>query len=315
MKLFEKMQPLAGNMDGIHIIGNILLSRMMGLEEVLTPETVGKLADPAQTVCFVNPGPSARTEEALGFLNAGVDENGKPMLLVLANAGYNMLHKGLNRADYFVANHPGSAMVEGIETLGDHDMEYLIASMAPAGADPQNPSVIEALMAKGRTPKIWHAEVTGVTSFKDDIVSVGTASGAPVAAMALFAAMGYKKFQFFGMDGSSQYAVDLADTQRMHDYLKSLPEEDMSVQVGEKIFTVNRTFWAQTQELMTFITHYPEAVESIKFSGQTANAAIFNSWDGQKFTCGPIKVLEAPPAPTQSNDGQDQGPEPFTPSL
>ncbi|MCK6419143.1 MAG: hypothetical protein L6Q57_09480 [Alphaproteobacteria bacterium] len=300
MSIFKKLQPLfpslspghVGDMNIAHINGNIAISTHLGLKEVLTPETVGKIGNANDTVCIINPGPSARTQEVLDYLNGGLAKDGRSLVRVLANAGYGMLSKGLNRAEYFVTHHPDNKVVGGIVGLGNANLEYLVASTSPAGADPANPSVIEHLQSKGREPKIWHPHVEGVTDHGDEKVSVGTGSGAPIAALALFAAMGYRKFEVFGMDGSVEYAVDLAYTPAMTAYLQGLKDSEMAVSVCGKVFTVVRDFWPQTLELMHFLRTYPDAVQSIKFSGNTANAAIFNSWDGQKFNCGPIEEIK-----------------------
>lgn len=310
MIVFDKLQPLSpstdnryvGDMRKDHIVGNITISRESVLEQVLTQDTVGKIADPEATVCIINPGPSARTPETLAYLNGSVAKDGSRLVRVLANAGYAMLAKGLTTAEFFVTHHPENKVVEGIPGLGDHDLQYLVSSASPAGADPENPSVIEHLESKGRYPKIWHAHIEGVTDFEHSHrVAVGTGSGAPIAALALFAAMGYKKFEVFGMDGSAEYAVDLADTPTMNAYLKNLKSTEMAVSVGGKMFTVTRDFWPQTRELMDFLQNYPDAVNSLNFSGNTANAAIFNSWNGREFTCGPILVHDtaSPGADTQ----------------
>ena len=294
MRIYERLQPLLGDMNPDHIRGNVALSTALGLPELLTPETAGTIGDPETTVCIVNPGPSARTEESLAALNAGVDGNGKPMLIVLANAGYLMLERGLLRADAFVTNHPESAPAK-LPGMGDRDLEYLVASMAPAGADPENPSIFELLAEKGRSVRLWHAHVDGGPDFGDGKVSVGTGSGAPVTALALYSAMGYRRFRIYGMDGSSQYAVDLGDSKAMSDYLQGLKDNEMAVRVGRDTFTVTRDFWPQTLEVLKLVEAYPEAVRSLRFSGATANAAIFNTPDGRPNM--DFEVLDKPGSP------------------
>lgn len=303
--IFPKLQPLSGDMNPAHIRGNVAASTELGLEEVLTDETVRLNPDRDATICIVNPGPSARTQEVMDYLNGAVAKDGGRMIRVLASAGYGMLSRGLATAEYCVVHHPGNIylekdatgqMVERIPGFGDRALQYLVASMATAGADPNNPSVFDLLMSKGHKPKIFHAHVEGVTSFPEDKIGVGTGSGAPVAALVLFAALGHRKFEVFGMDGSSAYAIDLSDTAAMQAYLQGLKDNEMAVNVGGRVFTITKDFWAQTQELMGFLRDYPEAVQSIRFSGDTANAAIFNSWDGRRFNCGPIAVLQKPSA-------------------
>jgi hypothetical protein len=312
MIIFDKLSPKTPNEGSDHegdfrvssIQRNIATTAHFGLLEVLTTDNAGKIGDPNTTVCIVSPGPSARAPEVLSYLNAGHDDKGKEMLIVLASAGYGMLGRGLTKAHAWVAHHSNNTyaspneqgqMVETIPGLGDRkDIQYLVSSMSPTGVDPDKPSLFDLLAQKGITPQIWHAHIEGVTDFGDDKVSVGTGSGAPVAAMALFAAMGYRKFEFFGMDGSSAYDIDVNDTPTTQKYLQGLKDQEMAVSVGGKVFTVTRAFWPQTLEVMDFLKNYPEAVQSIKFSGNTANAAIFNSWNGREFTCGEIKILEKP---------------------
>ncbi len=296
MIIFEKLQPLHKDFDPAEANANARISMEMGFAEALGFDSDAPVVpdDLDCTIALVNPGPSARTEDSLALLNSGYDLQGNPMKVVLCNAGYGMLERGLKRADAFVSNLPGSSPAK-FPTFGDMDIPYYLASMCPAGADPENPSVFDHLVnaGKGDNIRLWHAHFEGCIAYENRH-SVGTGSGAPVAALALFAAVGYKRFAIFGMDGSSEYAVDLGDPERMKKYVETLKQEEVGVRVGQKVFTATRAFLPQTREIMNFLREYPEAVQSIRFSGDTANAALFNDWHSGVDLDSKLEVLDVP---------------------
>lgn len=291
MRVYEKLQPLVSNIDLDDAQGNIATTKG-AFPELLTPDNLGKIGDPDTTVWIVNPGPSARTPDVLEKLNSRKDESGKCAIIVVAGMGYSMLDKGLKHADACVFNRPDTTFVQHLPTLGDEKIDYLMASMVPAGVNSNNLSVFDVLSSKGCVTKLWHAHIDGVAEFGDDVVSVGTGSGAPVAALALYSAMGYRKFEIFGMDGSSAYDGIHGDQTGIQSWLQSLKDNEMAVRVGGKQFTVAKEFWPQTKEVLSFLQNYPDAVHSLRFSGNTANAAIFNTPDGKPNL--DIEILDAP---------------------
>lgn len=104
------------------------------------------------------------------------------------------------------------------------------------------------------------------------------------------------------MDGSAQYVVDTDHSLESQAQRLELQDQEIGVQVSGKIFKATREFWPQTLEVFQFLKDYPDAVHSLHFSGDTANAAIFNTPNG---TPRPFQVLG-------SNDGlqADTFPEP-----
>ncbi len=271
MKIFPDLQPRRTDIDPDAVKKNVESNLAhKGFVEAMTPADVGATEESEATIAIVNPGPSLKTEDALSKLKNRKDENGNPLKIVLGNAGYIRFNQGVfPHADAFIVNHPDNDPL-GFDGFGEADITYYVASLC-------QPHIIPFLEEKGRDVRIWHAHLDGVSTFSDDKVSLGTGSGAPVAALALYAAMGHTKFQIFGMDGSTDYGDALKEGSETEAYLERLENTQKGIKVGGTIYTVPEEFWVQTQEIMQFMTDYPDAVQSIHFSGgNTVNTAIFN---------------------------------------
>ena len=239
----------------------------------LTPDSVNDTEKALQTVALVAAGPTTTDPESLEYLNGGVDEQGRSLYIVLCNAGYLRLgEEGVHHADSFVCSDPGNGP-ETFKGFGDAKIEYHLSSILP-------PRIFDPLITKGRTVKVWNPHLEGGPAFSEDKVTIGTSGGAPVAAMILYAAMGHKKFRFYGMDGSSEYDLELLEGQATDEYLARLQDKDknVTVRVGERIYQVPNEYWAQTEEMIQFLETYPKAINSVWFSGDTINAELFNDW-------------------------------------
>jgi len=176
------------------------------------------------------------------------------------------------------------------------DMTYYVASHCPAGTNPKYPSVFDQMEQAGCRDNVllWHAHMQDGADFSGRD-SIGTGGGAGVAAVALTAAMGHRKFEFYGCDGSAKYAVDLSD---LPAYAASLEKDMVAIKIDDRVYPMRRNFWNQTQELMDFVENNPDMFHSIHFHGDSLNAKIFNTPDGKPRR--DYQVLEnsvKPPAP------------------
>ncbi len=294
MKFFQKLKPRAGNMDLRIAAQNMRIVAEHGYGEVFVKGSggfslgEGIKIDPERTIAIVGAGPSARSEEGVAALAARKDRSGKRMMVVLAGAGYTRLGDGFKHADAVVLNHPNSLYVAGVPGVGARDLPYYVCSMAPAGAEEGNPSVFDAISGYGHGDNIrlWHAYVDGMEEPNPDQLAMTNPSGATGAAMLLYAAMyeiaGHKgklKIEFFGMDGTADYKEGHMDNPAFHVWLENLKADQVAVRVGGGVHMVAREYWHQTLEILDFLEHYPDAIQSLHFHGTSVNAALFNTPD------------------------------------
>jgi len=276
MKLYEKLQHMAKTLNPELAVEQAAINVQEGYREYLAPDSVQHADVREEVVALVNAGPTARTAEAIEYLNGGVDESGRLLHIVLCNAGYTLLRKGLEKANSFVCGQPHNGPdkfknAKGVENFGHVDIEYILASVV-------RPAVFERLKKQNRDIRMFYPLAEGYPDVSEGQIGIGAGSGAPCSALALYAAQGYRDFRFFGMDGSTDYAAELFDEDRMRSLQERLNSEELAVRVDGGVFKVPQEFWCQTMEIVSFLENYPDAVNSIEFSGDTLNALIFNGW-------------------------------------
>lgn len=279
MIIFPDLKPLRSDLNAGEIRRNVEIALALGLQEAVlssdNQETAGR------KVAIICPGASAEQKAAgsdkthLQILNARND-----VTKILAGSAHRFLREEkLDAADAAVFNLPIGEYFSASDQPRD-DLTYYVASHCPAGANEKYPSVFQQLIDAGvqDNVRLWHAHMPEGPDFGADRMAVGTGGGAAAGALALMAAMGHRNFEFYGCDGTVDYAVDLGDFPA---YAASLKQDQVAIKIDDHVYTLRRNFWNQTQEMIGFIENNPDIVRSITFHGDSLNAKIFNTPDGK----------------------------------
>jgi len=221
-----------------------------------------------ETVLIVGLGPSLNEENEAGETYLEQLENDKDGVKVLAAAAHRLLNQGkLSTADaaVFSLSSTSPNWVEKVPT----NMEYHLASICP-------PELYEKIEEGNGTIKKFHA--LGEGKYPENEIAIGAGTTGAVTSLALYMAMGHKKFEFYGVDGAlngvpaHEYAIPIDDVATEKDLESSPAGEIIKVKVDNQIFDVERGFYHQALELLEFINTYGQDCE-FKFHGDSLNYA------------------------------------------
>lgn len=278
MIIFPDLKPLRSDLDAGEIKRNIEISLSLGLQEaVLSPDDSVAAARKVAIIC---PGASAdQKPEGSNKTHLQILNERDDVTKILAGSAHRFLREGkLDKADAAVFNLPIGEYFSASD-LPREDLTYYVASHCPAGTNEKYPSVFQQLIDAGaqENVRLWHAHMPEGPDFGDR-VAVGTGGGAAAGALALMAAMGHRDFEFYGCDGTADYAIDLDDFPA---YAASLKQDQVAVKIDDRVYTLRRNFWNQTREMIGLIENNPDMFRSVHFHGDSLNAKIFNTPDGK----------------------------------
>jgi hypothetical protein len=220
----------------------------MGLP-VLSAGHLPGLKNDTRPVAVIGMGSTLKGSGALlDVLNSRGD-----IIKIATGSTHRMINDGsLTGVDYVVIGFAGAGMADAIEPR--KDITYIVAAQA-------DPAIAAKIKAAGASLFIFNAYVP--QHYGQD--SLGIGSTAATAALAVFANMGCKDFEFFGVDSSVTYADG------------SLPVHHSQIRVktirGD--FMADKGFYEQqTVELEAFQKAHAEI--RMHFHGDSLNAALLN---------------------------------------
>lgn len=308
MIVYPEIQPHDGDVDLEAARKNVERVRGLSLSSSVTPENLGTLVPADQTIAIIGLGPAVRkagpgeAQTGLEKLNANKDRDGNPMIRVAASGGWNLVEsQELDGVDSCVIHMAGNDVV-GTVPNPRKDVVYHLASMCISGETETRPAV-EHHFAEFDV-RLWHAYLEGESPFAENDVAIGAGTGAPIAAMALYAAMGARKFEVFGMGGGFEHAAsytaehEYPDGMTKEEYIQSLKDDFIAIRLDGKIYHLPGFVWAQAEEIMTLIEIEPEI--SVHFHGDPLFIAIFNTPSGKPRS--DYEILD-PNAPAFGADG------------
>lgn len=230
--------------------------------------------DKDRPIAIIGGGHSLKQRDGTGKIILESLDTRRDIIKVIAHSAHQLLNDGkLRDVDAVVCNLPEQS-AQFIKPQG-RNIAYLIASQCDS-------DVFDAVTGNGKRPYIWHPYLAGETQDTPGQTFIGPGSTAATAALSLFAAGGHTRFEFYGVDSSTEYIYD-AGLQ---------PGAEVSVTIGGRTWSTTRNFWNQTLEMKQFLEQHPEI--SVRFHGDTLNAVMFN--DGIKE---PKQVLFANPVQQQ----------------
>ena len=219
-------------------------------------------------VIIIGLGPSLNTDNGNGITLLEQLENDQDGIKVLAAAAHRLLNQEkLSTADAAVFS-LASTSPNWVEKV-PANMEYHLASICP-------PELYEKIEKEGGTIKKFHALDEG--DYPENEIAIGAGTTGATASLALYMAMGHKKFEFYGVDGAlngvpaHEYAIPIDDIATGKDLESSPAGEIIKVKVDNQIFEVERGFYHQALELLEFINTYGHNCE-FTFYGDSLNSA------------------------------------------
>ena len=253
---YSELEPHKDAKAALNIVNtgreNAQKARDMGVP-VLSMDQLPGLAQDTRPVALIGMGQSLNQDSGdgqtlLDQVNARTD-----IIKVVAGSAHRMINDGrLTGVDYVVIGFAGDAMADAIEPRAD--ITYIVAAQA-------DPSIAAKIKAAGAKVFVFEAYVP--QHFGTD--SLGIGSTAATAALAVFANMGRKNFEFYGVDSSVNYA----------DGSKALDASQMVVKAGHKDFIADKGFYEQqTLELEGF--RYKHDDINLYFHGNSLHAALLN---------------------------------------
>ncbi|MGQ0527792.1 MAG: hypothetical protein ACT4OY_07190 [Alphaproteobacteria bacterium] len=200
-------------------------------------------------------------------------KNRKDGIVVLAAAAHKMLNDGkLDKADFTIFNLLGASYANQVEPVRS-DVLYLLASHCDA-------ALFDKIEKGDAEINTWNAYVPKISSGEHGEIEIGAGSTGGTAALAVFMALGFKQFEFYGVDGSvlevdpHSYGVPFADAENT---FPDNPNADvLTVSVAGKIYEVERNFLNQTLEMKAFVENYREDIHVI-FHGESLSSALINN--------------------------------------
>lgn len=180
--------------------------------------------------------------------------NAAKMVKVVAGSAHRLLHDArLGDADYAVIGFADADMAHMIEPRVG--VTYIVAAQA-------DPAIARKIKDAGAKIYVFDAYIP--QHYGED--SIGIGSTAATAALAVFANLGWKSFQFYGVDSIVTYA----------DGTTPVGAAQMVVKVGNRDFVVDRGFYEQqTKEFLRFQAVHRDI--TMHFHGDSLNAAIMNA--------------------------------------
>ncbi len=244
--------------------------RQMGVP-FLNPASLPGLSGNTRSVVIIgmgstlqNPGKNQGT--VLEDLNSRND-----VIKVVAGSAHRMINDGrLTDIDYVVIGFAGAGMADAIEPR--EDITYIVAAQA-------DPSIVAKIKAASAPVVVFNAYVPQHYGHDN---SLGIGSTAATAALAVFASLKHKNFEFYGVDSSVTYADG------------SLPENPSQVLVrtGRGDFVADKGFYEQqTLELQAFQKAHADI--ELHFHGRSLNAALMNGVSVPSLQ----PVIHSPPSP------------------
>jgi hypothetical protein len=235
--------------------------------EVLTGEgQLPALAADTRPIVIVGGGPSLNQADSATGKTVLNELDARNDIKVVIGSTHGRLEKFKNNSmNYAVIGLTDMTMKQSFETL-DPGVTYIVAAQV-------EPAFFDHLLAERENVKTKTGKDVRILAFNAGALSSGVGSTAGTAALAVFAdLLGKKEFEFYGVDGSTEYAFE------------NIPTPGHSIVAGYKIAD---NFLPQLEEFGRFSKANPGL--KLHFNGQCAHAALYNA---------PAAVPVAPPAPS-----------------
>ncbi len=215
----------------------------------------------------------------MDFANLAIEEGAFTMV---AGAGhYGLMDGSLMRADVVVTNGSiGNSHTKAFKDPLPAPL-YLVADTCFDDIEGGNASTLKHLCDTFENPA-EHVKLFSPFFIGRGEGSIGTGTGAPTACVLIAASLrqqkgyGPLKATLRGFDGTSDFLPGVEE-ELPQEYLERMEADDVFVRVDGKVFKGQKTFLAQTCELIYAAHAYPDLIKSLEVDGPDSfNALIFN---------------------------------------